>query len=304
MTVFVSHAAEDQEIVNHVVDLLQLGMGIQHDEIFCSSIRGMGTPNGEVFVKNILEKFNDSHLILAVLSPVYFRSLFCVGEVGAGQLRCQVQKTAAFYSLLVPPANYDNHLKGTLYGVQSGKITDTSALDELRDQIIAKAGRGPSTAIWNKKRDEFLAKVGPLIRKREADNLLARLIVQEAYFSLSQDEKIVYKLKLFIVIRNRTGQAIVVEKPEWNPGTHGAQIQVPHAISKLQLCADRKWDDGALRISVPAGDMFRLWVGLDLSWLTRDPPKALRVMRNGSRLGVLSLQVTILDNQCVWKKQI
>lgn len=54
--IFVSHAASDEELVEDFVDLLQVGVGVHPDDIFCSSLPGMNIPTGIAFVEYIKSK--------------------------------------------------------------------------------------------------------------------------------------------------------------------------------------------------------------------------------------------------------
>src|SRR5437867_395722 len=123
MKVFLSCAVNDRELVDKLVDLLQLGVGLSRDDVLY-----MDTPNGEYFVQNTLRHLYAADIVIAVLSPAYLKSQFCLAEVGGEQLRKQVQCNALFYSVLIPPATYDAHLRGVLFGVQSGFINDTASL--------------------------------------------------------------------------------------------------------------------------------------------------------------------------------
>ena len=50
---FISHAAKDAELVESFVDLLQLGVNVHPDDVFCSSLPGMNIPSGVAFVNHI-----------------------------------------------------------------------------------------------------------------------------------------------------------------------------------------------------------------------------------------------------------
>jgi len=49
--VFISHSVKDKELANAMVDLLQTGIGINTNDIFCSSVEGLGIPGGANFIK-------------------------------------------------------------------------------------------------------------------------------------------------------------------------------------------------------------------------------------------------------------
>jgi hypothetical protein len=57
--VFISHAVKDRALVQEIVSLIEEGMGIPEEEIFCSSLNGYGIPNGKNFVTFIKEQLLD-----------------------------------------------------------------------------------------------------------------------------------------------------------------------------------------------------------------------------------------------------
>src|ERR1700722_13345570 len=125
MKIFISHAAVDHELAVALSDLLDLGAGFSHDDVFCSSAKG-SIPNGKYFVDHILQKLNEAELIVALLSKSYFKSKFCLAEAGAALTR-QRAGNAQFYSFVVPPVAF-SELEGALYGIQSGSLLDRSEL--------------------------------------------------------------------------------------------------------------------------------------------------------------------------------
>ena len=46
--IFISHSTKDRELVEQIVELLQLGMGVEPSKIFCTSLEGT-LPTGEDF---------------------------------------------------------------------------------------------------------------------------------------------------------------------------------------------------------------------------------------------------------------
>src|SRR4051794_18155350 len=121
MRIFISHAVVDRELASAFVDLLQLGIGINRNDLFFSSYAG-SIPNGEYFVERILGELNRAGFVIAILSKAYFKSQFCVAEAGAALARKEQGQTA-FYSLVVPPEQLTD-LGGVLYARQTGYVTN------------------------------------------------------------------------------------------------------------------------------------------------------------------------------------
>src|SRR4029079_2158151 len=132
----------------------QVGIGIHPDDIFCSSLPGMGIPTGKDFVEYIRSKVQNPELVLLVLSPAFFKSQFCNNEVGASWAL-----SIPIYPILVPPIGYGD-LKGVLAGKQAGKLDDQEKLNDLRDDLTDLLKLTPlRTSHWERKRDKFLAKL-------------------------------------------------------------------------------------------------------------------------------------------------
>ena len=70
---FVSHAVKDGELAEEFVDLLYVGVGVHPDEVFCSSLPGMGIPTGTAFVEHIRSKVTAPELVLLLISPEFLR---------------------------------------------------------------------------------------------------------------------------------------------------------------------------------------------------------------------------------------
>ncbi len=154
MNLFISHADADKEMAAKFVDLLQLGIGVPHGDIFCSSAKGT-IPNGSFFVQHILGKLTSADFVIALLTRSYFKSHFCLAEAGAA-LVGQTAKGSEFLSFIVPPVKL-SELDGALYGVQSGSILERPVLGELRDRIVARMKvTPPGTSVWDEKREDFL----------------------------------------------------------------------------------------------------------------------------------------------------
>jgi hypothetical protein len=72
--IFISHSTTDKEYANLIYDFLTLGVGIQPEDIFCSSIPGSKIPQGEDFdfyILNQLKRCSNSYTI-AIISDAYY----------------------------------------------------------------------------------------------------------------------------------------------------------------------------------------------------------------------------------------
>jgi len=159
--IFISHAEADRDLVDALVDLIVTGVGLNHNQIFCTSLEGLGIPEGESFIDFIQKKMQDPSLVLMVITPSYYESLFCVCELGA----TWAMSHSAF-PLICPPLTFSD-LKAVLSDKQAAMIDRQEKLDSLRDRVIKDCGikPPPSTARWNSKRDQFLKKLPNLLCK-------------------------------------------------------------------------------------------------------------------------------------------
>jgi hypothetical protein len=71
MGIFISHAGADKELVDAFVDLLQTGLDIRQDDIFCSSLEGHSIPHGTNFIEFIKGKLNSANFVISIITPRY-----------------------------------------------------------------------------------------------------------------------------------------------------------------------------------------------------------------------------------------
>ncbi|MBN1833497.1 MAG: toll/interleukin-1 receptor domain-containing protein [Deltaproteobacteria bacterium] len=158
---FISHSSADKALIDEFVDFLQTGIGLTHDQVFCTSLEGIGIPKGKDFIEFIHEKIQDPFLVIMVVTPSYYESSFCLCELGAAWAMSH-----SSFPLICPPLEY-SELEAVLKNKEVGKIDSPSDLDCLRDRIIEDGEiENPSpTGRWNVKRDQFLKKIKKLIPK-------------------------------------------------------------------------------------------------------------------------------------------
>ncbi|MCC5847923.1 MAG: TIR domain-containing protein [Verrucomicrobia bacterium] len=166
--IFLSHAAADKELADKLTDLLQTGCNLSADQIFCTSLEGMGIPAGKSFPDFIREKIKNPALVIALITPSYLASEFCLCELGATWAM-----EHEFFPLIVPPAKRDK-MKGVLTGIQIEKVDDSSGLDNLRDAIKRVMNRELPTARWTAKRDGFLVALSPILQQLTIPNMVDR----------------------------------------------------------------------------------------------------------------------------------
>lgn len=159
--IFISQAVKDKALVDKIVDLIITGVGgVNANDLFCSSLEGLGVPPGENFIEFIRNKLIGTEVAISVLTPAYFESIFCVAELGAVWANQQ-----SHLAILVPPLDYKD-VTAVLTGLQVIKITDEAALSEFRDQLIKILNLAPNrTARWDTKKKEFLKALPKELKK-------------------------------------------------------------------------------------------------------------------------------------------
>ena len=158
--IFISHAVKDKKLADALVDLLQTGFGVNSDQIFCSSLESLGIPIGVNFVDYIKDEIQSPKVVLALITPNYLASQFCLCELGAAWAMYH-----QLFPLLVQPLTFED-VKGVLTGVQITEINSAMSLSELRDQFNKALGlKGDHSARWEAKRNAFLLKLPKILKK-------------------------------------------------------------------------------------------------------------------------------------------
>jgi hypothetical protein len=289
MKIFISHATTDRDLASRFVDLLQLGIGIARQQIFFSSYPG-SIPNAEYFVGEILKELNESQLIIAILSHAYFKSQFCLAELGAALARKEHGDTE-FYSLVVPPGEL-SVLGGVLYARQTGYITEAGALEELRGTFRKKIESISDDPTWGRQQRAFLTAAQQLVDHKASQELSARVVLRALEIDRAPDTatSVTYKLKLRITLRNDTGRDMTVGPATWKSGIDKLRLQEPPMSPLLmQVENDVGWSNEKPTIEVQDGRQFRTWIGIKQT----TPDKDFLALHVEKRLGELQLALKI-----------
>jgi hypothetical protein len=196
-SIFISHAAADKDLAAEIVTLIIDGIGVSEEEVFCSSLTGHGIPAGQNFVEYIKSQIDEPLIVVLLLTPSYYKSIFCIAEMGAAWA-----KSHQIFPILVPPLSYDN-VKDVLLGVQVAKIDDDIKYNELREYLAEKISfKIKSATTWDTKRRSFLKKLPALLSELKIpDNVsvqehtLLKERLKEAEDSLDANDTEIEKLK-------------------------------------------------------------------------------------------------------------
>jgi hypothetical protein len=149
--IFVSFAARDPILADALVDFLRLGCDLREGQVFCTARPGT-LPPGTLFTDAVREALDTAAMSVHVLTPAYYESHFCLGELGAAWIA-----EKGHVPLIVPPVEYAT-LDGVQLGEQALKIDRSGDLDQLRDYIRELIGVEVPTAQWNRQKEMFLTK--------------------------------------------------------------------------------------------------------------------------------------------------
>ena len=149
--IFISHSSKDNAIVTQFVDhILQLGVGLQAKDIFCTSIEEMGIKNGEDIRRHIHANIKNADFSFLLISKSYKKSEICINEMGA---IWAYDANVRFY--LLPDVTFKNI--GWLCDVQQAEfINNRVALDVLHKELLEYYSLQNDVATWSRQRETFI----------------------------------------------------------------------------------------------------------------------------------------------------
>ena len=149
--VFISHSSKDEELIKEFSDrILQLGIGLSPDDIFCTSIEEMGIKNGEDIRKHIRDNVQTADFSFMMISKNYKESEICLNEMGAVWA---TDNLVRYYML--PDADFKEI--GWLCDTKKAERVDNAvALDALEEELTSHYGIPRKGAAWSRQRQEFL----------------------------------------------------------------------------------------------------------------------------------------------------
>lgn len=150
--IFISHSSKNKELVEILTEFLQLGMGVNRSDIFCTSFPS-GLPTGEAFIEKIREELKESEAVIFLITEEYLKSLFCVTEMGAAWALGK-----KIYPLLTVKSDKLN--RTPLLGLQMRFLNSTDDLSVIYDEFcVSGITAGRRTAEYNRRLPRFLEDV-------------------------------------------------------------------------------------------------------------------------------------------------
>ena len=152
--VFISHSSKDKQYVTDFVNhILCLGIGLNPDDIFCTSIEDMTMRNGEDIRMHIQENIRSAEYSFLLISDNYKDSEICVNEMGAvwaydANVKLFLLPNTSFYSI------------GWLCDTRKAdKLADSVALDRLYKEMIEYFSLKENLIHWSQQRETFVGRV-------------------------------------------------------------------------------------------------------------------------------------------------
>lgn len=161
--VFISHSSLDKNYVAALVELLE-DIGLNEQQIFCSSISGYGIPLDEDIYDYLKLQFDNHELhVILVLSDNYYESVACMNEMGAAWML-----QSKYTTVLLPGFEFKN-IKGAINPRKIGLKLDNDSTDvkeklgQLKDSLLEEFNLPPITDVrWERKRDNFINAISKL----------------------------------------------------------------------------------------------------------------------------------------------
>lgn len=149
--IFISHSSKDKGIIEKFTDnILQLGLGLSHEDIFCTSIEEMGIKNGMDIRAHIRANIQSADFSFLMISKDFKKSEICLNEMGA----VWATDTQVRYYLL-PGVDFKEI--GWLCDVKKADMLgDSVALDALERELTDFYGLPHKHGLWSRQRQGFI----------------------------------------------------------------------------------------------------------------------------------------------------
>lgn len=176
--VFISHSFENKELAEYFVEFLQLGMGVQKQDIFCTMQSGCLT-TGEDFVTKIKQELTECNAVVSLITEEYLQSKFCLVEMGAVWALSK-----RYFPLITVP--FEQLDRTPLHGLQMRKLNSKVDLSIVYDEFYECEIRTEhSTAEFNKRLEDFIYKVDKIL----GNNKKEKEIVDKTYAKEEHDSE-------------------------------------------------------------------------------------------------------------------
>lgn len=152
--VFISHASKDSVFVEEIIEILE-SVGLDSNQIFCTSFEGYGIGLGENFLNSIKDELSSDSLVIFILSKSFYESPVCLCEMGAVWVLAKEH-----IPILIPPLDYSD-IKGVIPLSQGFKINESLKLNLFKEKIENdfSISNKLTMSTWERKRDRIVARI-------------------------------------------------------------------------------------------------------------------------------------------------
>ena len=156
--IFISHASADSDIVEEVIEILE-SIGLDSNQIFCTSFEGYGIDLGDNFLDTIKEELSSDCLVIFLLSKKFYESPVCLCEMGATWVLAKEH-----IPVLIPPLDFSD-IKGVIPLTQGFKINEPLKLNIFKDKIEKTFSIQSSLTMstWERKRDRIISRIEKIL---------------------------------------------------------------------------------------------------------------------------------------------
>lgn len=156
--IFISHASKDADVVEEIIELLE-AIGVESNQIFCTSFEGYGIDLGENFLDAIKTELSSDSMVLFLLSENFYKSPVCMCEMGAAWVLSKEH-----IPIVVPPLTYSD-IQGVLTLTQGMLLTDSLKLNSFKEKIekTFNITNGLSFSTWERKRDRVCSRLEKIL---------------------------------------------------------------------------------------------------------------------------------------------
>lgn len=113
--VFISHSSKDEEFVVKLAQFFEL-LGVNHNNIFCSSIEGQGVKHGKKIEEAVRNEIIEDKVLIYIISKNFLGSNYCLNELGAGWILADTRtQSKNLFHIKLPDISFDD-IKGFIGG--------------------------------------------------------------------------------------------------------------------------------------------------------------------------------------------
>lgn len=153
--IFISHSSKDKDVIEKFTDyILQLGIGLSHKDIFCTSIEEMGIKNGEDIRSHIRENVQTADFSFLMISKNYKQSEICLNEMGAVWA---TENRVRYY--LLPDVDF-KEIGWLCDAKKADRLGNSVVLDAIEEELTGFYGLPRKGGVWSRQRQNFVDYLG------------------------------------------------------------------------------------------------------------------------------------------------